>query len=703
MNYITVEKHDSVAVIILDQPGEKLNTLSEEMLDDFSKVLNDIENDDSLKASVLISGKEDRFIAGADVKMLQKYERPEDVERFSREGNNLLQKMFESKKPVICAIHGDCLGGGTEIALACHYRIATNHPKTKIALPEVQLGLLPGGGGTQRLPRLVGIAKALDIMLTGKNVFPRQAKRMGLVDELTSKQHLKQVAISQAKKFGERGLPKRKSKLSFLESLLENNPLGRSILYSQAKKKVLGKTKGNYPAPLEILASVKNGMSKSLQEGLEQESKRFGKIAFTPESQSLVQLFLAMTEAKKIPNKDKIRPVSTMGMIGAGLMGSGIADVTAKGGIKVLLKDQKVENASKGIKHIWKDWDKKVSKRIISSFDRDQHLGKITPKGDYSGFEHADLVIEAVFEDLDLKQKILGEVEASTKEHCIFASNTSSLPISDIAKKAKRPENVIGMHYFSPVQKMPLLEIITTEKTAEWVTATAYDVGIKQGKTVIVVNDGPGFYTTRILAPFLSEAMTMIEEGVSVEQLDSAMKQFGFPVGPAALIDEVGIDVGAHVGGVMSDLFSQRGVETKNRAQILLDAGYKGRKNNKGFYVYGGKKKKVNDAVYKELGGAKRRKFSDDEIQQRLTLTMVNEAAYCLQEGILKSPTDGDLGAILGLGFLPFTGGPFRYMDSRGAGDVLDKLEEFEKSFGNRFAAAEIIRQKAKSGGRFYE
>lgn len=702
MSYLSVEKNENIAIITMDQPGEKLNTLSESMLDEFRSVIDDIEKDTAIQASVLISGKEDSFIAGADVKVLQQYEKPEDVEKFSGEGNKLLRRMAESKKPVICAIHGDCLGGGLEVALACHYRIATEHPKTKFALPEMKLGLLPGGGGTQRLPRLVGIATSLDIMLTGKNIFPRQAKRMGLVDEITNKYALKEVALKQAKAFAAKGLPKRKRKKSMMEKVLESNPVGKSVLFSQARKTVLGKTKGNYPAPLEIIECVKTGMSKGLDKGLQEESRRFAKLAFSPESKELVNLFLAMTDAKKIPNKEKIRPVKVMGMIGAGLMGSGIADVTAKGGIRVLLKDQNVENAAKGVQHIWKDWDKKVSKRIISSFERDQHLAKITPKGDYKGFEHADLVIEAVFEDLNLKQKILADVEEAGHEKTIFASNTSSLPIADIAAKAKRPENVIGMHYFSPVQKMPLLEIITTDKTADWVTATAYDVGVKQGKVVIVVGDGPGFYTTRILAPFMSEALTVLEEGVTVEQIDSAMKKFGFPVGPAALMDEVGIDVGAHVGDIMGAMFRERGVETNNRAKTLLDAGYKGRKNNKGFYTYGGKKKQVNAEIYKTIGGSKRKKFDDEEIQQRLTLSMVNEAAYCLQEGILKSPADGDLGAIMGLGFPPFLGGPFRYMDRRGVGDVLKKLEELENRFGNRFTPAEIIREKAKAGKSFY-
>jgi 3-hydroxyacyl-CoA dehydrogenase / enoyl-CoA hydratase / 3-hydroxybutyryl-CoA epimerase len=331
----------------------------------------------------------------------------------------------------------------------------------------------------------------------------------------------------------------------------------------------------------------------------------------------------------------------------------------------------------------------------------------ITGTTDYRGFEKADLIIEAVFEDLELKRKILAETEASIKEDAIFASNTSSLPIGGIAAGARRPEQVIGMHYFSPVPRMPLLEIIVTEKTADWVRATALDVGIRQGKTVIIVNDGPGFYTTRILAPLLNEALEILAEGGDIKEIDRAMRQFGYPVGPIALLDEVGIDVGAHVSKVLSPLFAARGAQPNTAMERLFQAGYKGRKNNRGFYLYGDqsgkeKKKGVNEDIYSFFGGTKRKKFDVPEIQKRLSLAMINEAALCLQEGILQSPWDGDIGAVFGLGFPPFLGGPFRYIDSLGLPKIISLMEELEKQYGARFTPAPILRDRNAKNQRFY-
>jgi len=384
-------------------------------------------------------------------------------------------------------------------------------------------------------------------------------------------------------------------------------------------------------------------------------------------------------------------------------MGSGIAEVSIDHGYAVWLKDQTIENAIKGKEAIAGNLHQKVDKRILSKFERDEKLSLIHPTDTYDGFEHMDLIIEAVFEDLNLKQSIVDEVEKTTSKNTIFASNTSSLPISDIAKNAARPKNILGMHYFSPVQKMPLLEIIKTEQTSKEVLATAYEVGLNQGKTVIVVNDGPGFYTTRILAPFMNEALLLLEEGVSIEQLDRAMKQFGFPVGPAALFDEVGIDVGAHVAEVLGDTFEKRGAKTSKKAAELVEAGYKGRKNEHGFYKYAdGKKKIVNQEIYSFFGGASRKEMDNSDIQQRLTLMMVNEAIYCLQENILLSPADGDLGAILGLGFPPFTGGPFNYADSEGAKKLVEKMNQFTEKFGNRFKPANLLVEKAESGSAFH-
>jgi len=706
MDYLTITEHDNVAILMLNQLGEKVNKLDEQLISEVEAFLDDFETKDDWIGAVLISGKDDTFIAGADIEMLSSKATPKEITELSTTGHNLLRRIENSSKPIAAAIHGPCMGGGLEVIMACHYRVASHHSKTKMGLPEVKLGLCPGAGGTQRLPRIIGLQKSLAYILTGKDIYARKAKKLGLVDELTHRGALLDAGIKAVKNIHEKKHLSSKDKRSIGEKLLEGNPIGRSIIFSQARKRTKGKTKGNYPAPLRIIDCMEEGYKNGMEAGLELEAKTFGELAFTPESKNLVQLFFGMQKAKDNGLKDQKKPVRQLGVLGAGLMGHGIAEVSAeKGDLRVLLKDVELENAAKGEKEIYKALTKKVEKHIITEFERDRLMSLVTGTDSYEGFGKVDLVIEAVFEDLDLKRTIVNEVEANTREDCIFASNTSSLPISDIARDAGRPEQVIGMHYFSPVPKMPLLEIITTDQTADWVTATAIEAGLKQGKHVIVVNDGPGFYTTRILAPYMNEAIELLNEGAKIEQLDKAMKQFGFPVGPVALFDEVGIDVGAHVADTMSDLFAERGVEASNKGHELLDAGYKGRKNRKGFYKYeeGSKKKKeINPDIYEFFGGSDRKDFDDEEIQQRMALTMVNEAAWCLQDEILTSPDDGDLGAILGLGFPPFRGGPFRYIDAEGAGTILNRLEGLHSKHGNRFKPAQILEDYAKDESTFH-
>lgn len=702
MSYLTISKKENVVVITLNQPDAKVNTLDEEMMTQFSKILDDLNADNSILGAVLISGKDNNFIAGADIEMFKARDTAKEIEQLSLDGHKILNRIENFSKPLAVAIHGSCMGGGLELSLACHYRVASNHAKTVLALPEVKLGILPGTGGTQRLPRLIGIQKALSFMLTGKNIYARQAYKMGLIDELTHKDALEEAGIKAVHKISANKF-QRKDKRSFVEKLVEGNGIGRSIVFSQALKQTLRQTKGNYPAPEKILQAVEYGFKKGKEKGLLKEAELFGELGATSESRALVNLFFAMTDAKKNPNQELVEPVSKIGIIGAGLMGSGIADVSInKGNYSVLLKDRDIESAAKGEQLIWNDLNKKSKKRIITEFERDNIASRVTGTDSYEGFNDVGVVVEAVFEDLNLKHRIIEEVESYTHERTIFATNTSSLPISDIAKGAKRPENVIGMHYFSPVQKMPLLEIITTEQTADWVTATAYDIGLKQGKTVIVVNDGPGFYTTRILAPFMNEALLLLEEGATIKYLDSIMKDFGYPVGPMALLDEVGFDVGAHVGETMKPMFDARGAKSSTKAQELVDAGYLGRKNKKGMYKYGDKKKEVNSSIYSFFGGNNRTNPDKETAQFRMALTMINEAAHCLQDGILSSPTDGDLGAILGLGFPPFTGGPFRYMDQIGISEVVKKLEAFETQFGPRFKPAKILTDFADKDKRFY-
>ncbi|MEX0928351.1 MAG: fatty acid oxidation complex subunit alpha FadJ [Balneolales bacterium] len=705
MKTIKIKKVGELALITLDQPKSKVNTLTTDMLSEFEQGMKDLEKDTRIRAVVLLSGKQDNFIAGADLRLIRAMKKG-DAGQFSREGNRLLSWIAAFPKPVVAAIHGACLGGGLEVALACHYRIATDDPKTKLALPEVKLGLLPAAGGTQRLPRLIGIPGALDMMLTGKNLYARQAKKNGLVDEVIYPKGLVEAAKTIAARMAAGRQEVRKSPLNFKDALLEKTAAGRRLIYGQARKKVQGETHGNYPAPLKIIESVRIGMEKGMEAGLEAESGFFDELVFTSESRMLVNLFFAMQDAKKNPYPAKVRPVHTVGVLGAGLMGSGITEVSVQAGYSVLLKDRDLVSAGNGLQRLWSNYEKKVSRKIISPFDRDREMGMITPVDDFLMFKKADLVIEAVFEDLKLKQAMLAEVEKKTPDHCIFASNTSSLPISDIAKKAKRPANVLGMHYFSPVQKMPLLEIVRTKKTSDQAIATAYEAGVKQGKTIIVVSDGPGFYTTRILAPYMNETMKLLEEGIGTADLDHYMKAFGFPVGPAALMDEVGLDVCAHVSEIMAEVFTKRKQKPSTSVQTLLDAGYKGRKNKKGFYLYGNglfnKKKEVNEDVYQYIGGKTRKEFEAGEVQERMALSMVNEAAHCLQEGIIGSARDADSGAVFGLGFPPFRGGPFRYIDHEGPGSILEKLKAYEQAHGARFSPAQILKDYGRKNRKFY-
>lgn len=706
MSYLSTEKQDGVLVVTLDQPGEKVNKLNEQLISEFQDLLENIDSH-TFDGIILQSGKTSNFIAGADVEMLKSKQAPDEVEELSRRGNNLLLKLKHFPLPVVAAIHGSCLGGGLEVAMACNYRVASKHSDTVMGQPEVQLGLLPGGGGTQRLPKLIGIQNALTYMLTGKNIYPRKAFKLGLVDELTHRDAVLSAAKKAVQKIND-GTFERKDKRSLMHQLMEGMSPLRKIIYSQARKRAKSESKGNYPAPDKIIDCVREGCENGMKAGLNLESKYFGQLAATPESKALVNMFFAMQGAKKNPNENITREVNKIGVLGAGLMGSGIADVSANNEYRVLLKDQSAEQAVKGKKSIWDRLEQKRKKKIISAFERDRISSLVTSTETYDGFENTGLVIEAVFEDLDLKQSIVQEVEAETPEDCIFASNTSSLPIKKIAEASKRPDQVVGMHYFSPVPKMPLLEIITTDQTADWVTATAREVGIQQGKHVIVVNDGPGFYTTRILAPFMNEALMLLEEGIAIEELDEHMKQFGFPVGPAALFDEVGIDVAAHITEILSDLFAQRGVHPSKKPTELFEDGYKGKKNKKGFYNYeeeGSKteKKEPNKEIYQYFGGGDRQSLERETVQQRMMLTMVNEAAWCLQENILQSPTDGDLGAVLGLGFPPFLGGPFRYIDREGADVIVQRLENFEGKHGPRFKPAEILKEHAKKNKKFHQ
>ena len=702
----TIEKRNNgVAIVWLDQQNEKINKVSLEFVEGIDKIFQELENDNSVKAAVIISKKKD-WIAGADIEMFGKVKQKGDFIQFTRNGHVSLNKLEKGKKPVVAAINGACLGAGTEIALACHGRIVSDDKSTHFALPEVMLGLLPGGGGTQRLPRLIGIQKALDMMLTGKKIYGKKAKSIGLADKVTNKESLLNAAIDFALQLANKPLV-REDKRAFVEKLLESNPLTRRIIYSKAKEMVMKQTQGNYPAPLRILECVQIGMEEGMERGLDAEAVKFEELILTNESRQLIRIFFNMTEKKKNPYAaDLIKSTDNIAMIGAGFMGAGIAQVSAVDGINVLLKDIKEETLQQAKQTIWSDLAKKIKRKTMTQPEAEQIVNRVQSKLDYNGFDKVDIIVEAVFEEIKLKQRIVADCEAASLPNTIFASNTSALPISHVAEKAARPENIIGMHYFSPVPKMPLLEIIKTPKTADWVTATCFELGIRQGKTCIVVNDGPGFYTTRILAPYMNECFLLIEEGCEAGFIDKAMKQWGFPVGPVTLQDEVGIDVGAHImKGELAEMAKLReGARTSDAILKMFNDGYHGKKNKKGMYKYDekGKKQGINEDIYKYFGNPKRKEFTMETIQNRMGMMFLNECLHCLEEKILESPTDGDVGAVFGLGFPPFTGGPFRFIDTMGVDKVVALMEDLSSKYGVRFKPANILKEYAKEGKKFH-
>ncbi|MHB1073041.1 MAG: fatty acid oxidation complex subunit alpha FadJ [Gemmatimonadaceae bacterium] len=706
---LAVEMVDGIAVLVLDIAGQPVNTLSTTLAGEFGEVVDQLERDATVRGAVLVSGKSDSFIAGADIEQLLGATSAAGAEEMSRTGQRFFDRLEQLRFPLVAAIHGACLGGGLEAVLACRWRIATDHPKTVLALPEIQLGLIPGSGGTQRLPRLVGLQRALDMILTGRNVRAKKALQMGLVDEMVHPAILRAVAITRARELAAGTTkPVREPKgRGPTGALLEDNPIGRSIVWRQARDGVMKKTHGHYPAPLAALEVVQAGYDRGVQAGLALEAKRFGELTQTPVAKELMFLFFATTALKKDMGVEGTPPtpreVRKLGVLGAGFMGAGITSIAVQQGTLVRLKDTDHARVGKGLAAVREVLQERLKKKQITRLQYDDMMIMAGGTTDYQGFRSVDLVIEAVFEDLTLKHTVLREVEPQLAAQAIYASNTSTIPIARIAEAATRPERVLGMHFFSPVHKMPLLEVIVTPATGAEATVTAVAYGRKLGKTVIVVNDGPGFYTTRVLAAYMNEAGKLLDEGAKIEQVDRALLDFGFPVGPITLMDEVGIDVGGKVGQVLEQAFGNRIAPAEGMRRVV-ESGRLGRKGRRGFFLYDaeGKKGEVDQSVYDLFGSRERRDTPAPEIVERTVLAMVNEAARCLEEGILRSPRDGDIGAVFGIGFPPFRGGPFRYVDSEGADAIVRRLQALDQRFAPRYTPVPLLVEMARGGKRFY-
>lgn len=700
----TLTRQDNgVALLSMDVPNESMNTLKQSFIDDIAGMLDDIEADKSIKGVVVCSGKPTSFVAGADISMLAQCKTQQDAQAIAAGGQAIFDRIESMRATFVAAIHGPALGGGLELALACHYRVCSDAGITQLGLPEVQLGLLPGSGGTQRLPRLIGIQQAMKMMLTGASVRAKQAKKYGIVDDMVPYSVLMKVANQYAlKPKAHRDAPQK----GLLNKLLETTGPGKAMLFKKAKEQTLAKTKGNYPAPELIIDVIETGVNKGIKAGLQAEAQAFGRLVMTPESEQLRNIFFATTEMKKERGVEGVepRPIKQSGVLGGGLMGGGIAYVTAtKANIPARIKDIQAEGIANAMKYSYDLLNKKVKKRFMRKSEMQKQMSLLTGTLDYSGYAAMDIVVEAVFEDLGLKQKMVADIEAHCQPHTIFASNTSSIPITKIAEKASRPENVIGLHYFSPVDKMPLAEVIAHEKTSDEVISTTVDFARKQGKTPIVVKDGAGFYVNRILAPYMNEAANLILSGEPIDYIDKSLLKFGFPVGPVKLLDEVGIDVGTKIIPFLVEQFGDRFTAPSAFDKVLED-GRKGKKNKKGFYLYSGKKpgKEVDESIYSLLGLTPSASRSEKDIAERCVLMMLNEAARCLDEGVIRNARDGDIGAIFGIGFPPFLGGPFRYMDSLGIAHVVERLNFYAGIVGDKFTPAQCLVDMAESNKTFY-
>ena len=705
-------REDRVAVVTIDDKAETLNTIGPRFGEELTQTLSKLAEDGEVVAIVVRSGKKDSFVVGANIDFLSAIRVASEASTLAGELAKRLGALRKGK-PIVAAVHGPALGGGFELALAARAIVASDHKKTVLGLPEVQLGLLPAANGMLRVAERAGLATALDLALTGKNLRPAKAKKLGLVDEVCPEAVLVEVAAELAKKLSrQKIIPKKATKLDaagITKLLLEENPIGKKILFSKAREATRKKTRGHYPATERILDVLELYAKKGFAAAAELEAKHFGELVVSESSRQLRSIFFATTALKKDSGVDDTkavaRPVTKIGMLGAGLMGGGIAYITSQAGIAVRLKDKDDAGVGRGLKYVREIVDERVKRRSVTREERDQQLALVSGTTDYSGMKNAEVVIEAVFEDIALKHSVLTDVEKATSASTIFASNTSSLPITRIAEAASRPQNVVGMHYFSPVHKMPLLEVVRAKLTSDETVVTAVALGKKQGKTVIVVNDGVGFYTTRILAPYLNEAAYLVSEGIPIESIDKALLDWGFPVGAIKLIDEVGIDVGAHVGKITLDAFGDRMRPPPGLEKLVKD-GRAGKKNKKGFYLYDGDKKtagkKVDPSVYTLLGVTPDKTLKAEEIQMRCALTFVNEAVRCLEEGILRSPRDGDIGAIFGLGFPPFRGGPFRYVDTVSAREIVKRLRGYEAKFGERFTPAKMLVEMGDLDKTFY-
>ena len=697
---------EGFAHVVFDTPGQSVNLLSPDVLQTLDRVLQEWGSREVVRAVLFRSAKPGMFIAGMDVEVIGAIHDAFRAAEGARFGQAVFQRIADFPKPTMCAIRGTCLGGGTELALACTFRLASDHPQVRIGLPEVQLGIIPGFGGTQRLPRLVGLVPALDMILTGRGVDARKAKRLGLVDEVVPEAYLESEALSRLGTAADGARQRARGKrLSIAELAYRVAPVRRYAI-SLARKKTAERVRpADYPAPFRALEAIDAAFALPLSQGLDLEARIVGELVPTSTSKNLIWLFKSQTAIKKGAGGIQAPPrrVRRAAVIGAGVMGGGISRLLADAGIPVRLKDIRYEALLDALRTASGLWNKKVDRRAISRDEAHRRMAFIAPTLGTTGLLHADVVIEAVVEDLDIKRKVLAEIEAHAGDRTVFASNTSALPISDIAAKAMRPERVVGLHFFNPVHRMALVEVVAGRRSSPESLATAHDLAIRLGKTPVIVRDSPGFLVNRILMPYLNEALVLLGEGVRIDAADRAMSAFGLPMGPFALLDQIGLDTAHHVAGVLSSAFGTRVGEATPTLSDMVAARRLGAKSDRGFYGYrNGRRGEPDAEVYRLIGDPAPRELPPETVQERMVLAMINEAAACLEDGVVREPREVDVAMVLGTGFPPFRGGPLRYADATGIPIVADRLSRLADAHGARFRPAGLLQEMVRGQRRFY-
>lgn len=659
---------DKIGIVEFNNQLSSVNVINNSFSQSLQEVL-DKYDQENLNAIIFKSTKKNNFIAGADIGMLEKSSKDE-INKILENGHKLIRKLQSINS--IASINGSCLGGGLEFAMACKYRIATDSKKTQLGLPEVKLGLIPGMGGTQIFPELVGLTNGLSSILTGSNINAKKAKKIGLVDYVVDEDIIDSASLDIAKK-----LPKVKRNSFAIDSFLA------SFILTLSNKNVWEKTKGLYPAPLSIIEIINKTFSKEKDFDLEKDL--FVNLLESDQSKSLIKIYNS-TNSLKEKYKDFNDDINKVLVLGGGLMGTGIANVTLNANINTIINDNSPANLNNSLKNIHKFIDKNYKKGKINLTDSDNLKLKLSSTKNYF---NSDIVIEAVSEDMNIKEKVFKKLDEEVDIKTVLATNTSSLSINEISKFSKNPERVIGMHYFSPVEKMPLLEIIKSKHTNQETLSKAISLGKKQGKTIIVVKDVPGFYINRCLTPYMNEALHLLCEGYNASDIDKVMTDSGFPVGPFTLMDEVGLDICNKVNEMLKDDLDGRIQDPIfNVTEILLKENNLGKKTGKGFYDYSSKNKKDNmsliinmgDRTYKNVG-----KEDKKEIFERLIFKFLNESNHCLKSGIIEDTIDGDIGSIFGTGFPPYMGGPFNFIKNYGEENFNNKLKELNEKHNNRF------------------